>query len=153
MYMNNGGDPMMLRGLREIVVQDLDGDAPAAVALAWVRSLTLPDGVHIIVATMMTMRRPRRLVVYGEGLWGADHLSTAVHRADARRRGRWGAPSGTSATWRMGHLTGGATRGRAAPRYDDSHDQAHRRAACAGNTCAERADPRHLERVAGRDVT
>jgi len=65
MYMNDGGGPLMLRGLCEIVVQDMDGDAPAAVAPAWVRRLTLPDGVHIIVATMMTMRRSRRFVVYG----------------------------------------------------------------------------------------
>jgi hypothetical protein len=82
MYMNNGGDLMMLRGLREIVVQDLDDDAPAAVAPAWVRSLTLPDGVHIIIATMMTMRRPRRFVVYGGQTISRRQYTVRMH-ADA----------------------------------------------------------------------
>jgi len=65
MHMDDGGDPMMLRGLREIVVQNMDGNAPAAVAETWVRSLALPDGVNIVVAPRTTMRRPRRFVVHG----------------------------------------------------------------------------------------
>ncbi len=69
----------MLRGLCEIVVQDMDGDAPTAVAPAWVRRLTLPDGVHIIVATMMTMRRSRRFVVYGGQTISRPQYTARLH--------------------------------------------------------------------------
>ncbi len=37
--MNDGKDPVTLCGLREIVVQESDGDAPAAVAQEWARHL------------------------------------------------------------------------------------------------------------------
>jgi len=60
--MDEWEDPMTLRGLREIVVQERDGDAPAAVAQEWARRLALPDGVHIVVGTRTARIRQRRFV-------------------------------------------------------------------------------------------
>lgn len=88
--MDDGGDPMTLRGLREIVVQERDGDAPAAVAQDWARRLALPDGVHIVVGTRTARIRPRRFVVQGgrtispgqyTALTHADAVEGVLHRA------------------------------------------------------------------------
>ncbi len=80
--MDDGGEPMTLRGLREIVVQEMDGDAPVAVAQEWARSLALPDGVHIVVAPRTARRRPRRFVVQG-GRTISPGQYTALTHADA----------------------------------------------------------------------
>ena len=73
---------MTLRGLWEIVVQAMDGTAPAAVTEDWARRLAMPDGVHIVVATRTARRRPRRFVVQG-GRTISPQQYTALAHADA----------------------------------------------------------------------
>ena len=80
--MDDGRDTMTLRGLREIVVQESDGDAPAAVAQEWVRRLALPDGVHIVVVPRTARRRPWRFVVQG-GRTISPQQHTVLLHADA----------------------------------------------------------------------
>lgn len=80
--MDDGGDPMVLSGLREIVVQEMDSDSPVAVAEEWARSLALRDGVHIVVATRTTRMRPRRFVIHGGRAISPQHYTALAH-ADA----------------------------------------------------------------------